>query len=603
MKGRRGMSDDKEVAARVTHEKRNKKLLVQVGLIVAGIFILVIACAAAILVKGSLNTYFRGKEEIFEGFLNQITDEALNVAGPTWLFDFFEEHPEEVRDSDPTENDQSLWNFQMIRVTKGDFENEKLAGDYLNSLTFEEQLSYAQCMFDYMNDIISVYKWFMPSEDIILFDPNGEKGGFVFSIAEMTMTSATSGLGTYVDYKPEEHPALKKIINGKADLAFEQYHDKESDEYLYIGFKAIKFSGKLCGVLAIIHPWTDVHSDVMRMELIMVLVIGGALIILAVLLLLFLNHSVIRPVTKVKQGVREYIQDKDSSRIVEEMSQIKQKNELGDLADDIAEMAVEIDKYNEENIRLYKDREKLATEMDFAARIQMDVLPKKFPEHDAFEIFASMDPAKDVGGDFYDFFFIGETQLGMVIADVSDKGVPAALFMMVSKRLIREYATSGLDLKYVMEEANNSLCEGNENQMFVTAWVGILDLTTGEVRAVSAGHEYPMLKLESGKFEILKDRHGPALGTMEGMSYREYSFMMPKDGTLFVYTDGAPEATNKDKEMFGMDRMIEALNEDPELSPVDLIAHMTKSINAFVGDAPQFDDLTMLSVKYKGMDY
>ena len=594
------MPEESRVTKEVTHEKKNKKLLVQVGIIVAGVFVLVIAVAAAIMVKGSLNSYFKGKEEMFGGFLNQITDQAFDFAGRSWFFDFCEAHPEEVRSGETTQEEASEWAMRMISATDGEYRNEELASKYLEALSYEEQLSYAQCMFAYVNEVMAVYKWFMPREDIFIFDPYGDDKGFVFAVAAEDVTPETSGLGTHVDYKQEDHPALKKVLSGKSYMAFEQYYDKESGEYQYIGFKKLEYGGNNSGILTLVHSWTDVHSDIMRLEFYMVLVVGGVLILLAILLLLFMNRSVIKPLTRVKQGMREYIQDKDSVRLVEKMGQIKQKNELGALADDIAELAVEIDNYNNENVRLIKDKEKSVTEMEMASRIQMDALPKQFPKHQAFEIYASMNPAKDVGGDFYDFFFIGDRQLGMVIADVSDKGVPAALFMMVAKKLLREYTTSGLELQYVMEEANDSLCEGNTNQMFVTVWLGVLDLTTGVVHAVSAGHEYPMLKLDSGRFEILKDKHGPALGTMEGMKYKEYTFTLPENGTLFVYTDGAPEATNASKEMFGMDRMLEVLNRDPELTPVELINNMTWAINTFVDVAPQFDDLTMLCVKYKG---
>ena len=595
------MTEDNKPQKTASHDKKNKKLLVQVGLIVASVFVFVIAGAAAILVQGSLSTYFKAKEELFGGLMNKISIEAFSIGGAEWFFDFVEEHPGEIKAGTSDNIDAEKWNDRISEATGGDKENKEKAEQYINSLSYEEQLSYAQSMYSYMDEVIMIYRWFLPKEGIVLFDPKGEQRGFVFSGETIGKSIDNSSLGSYSDYDPEDHPALKKVLNGKTDMAFEQYKDKETGEYLYIGFKAIKFNGNLRCVLAIVHSWTDVHSDVMRMELLMVLLIGGVLMVLAVLLLHFLNRSVIKPLTRVKEGMREYIQNKDSAKIVEQMSMIRQKNELGALADDIAELAVEIDNYNDENVHLFKEKEKIATEMSLASRIQMDALPKKFPEHEAFEIYASMNPAKDVGGDFYDFFFIGDMKLGMVIADVSDKGVPAALFMMVAKRLLREYTTSGLDLEYVMYEANDSLCEGNENQMFVTAWLGVLDLKTGLVRAVSAGHEFPMLKLGSGKFEILKDKHGPALGAMEGVFYREYRFTLPKEGTLFVYTDGAPEATNAAGEMFGTGRMIRTLNEDPELTPEELARRMTKSINEFVGEAPQFDDLTMLCLKYKGM--
>ena len=207
-----------------------------------------------------------------------------------------------------------------------------------------------------------------------------------------------------------------------------------------------------------------------------------------------------------------------------------------------------------------------------------------------------MTPAKEVGGDFYDFFLIDEDHLGMVIADVSGKGVPAALFMMMSKIMIDNYATSGISPKEVLEKTNDQICKNNEEEMFVTVWFGILTISTGHVVAANAGHEYPILKTADGDFTLFKEPHGFVVGGMEGISYKQYEFDIEHGGTLFVYTDGVAEATNTEEEQFGTDRMLTVLNQNQDSSLEDLLHNMKSAVDEFVGEAEQFDDLTMLAI-------
>ena len=211
-----------------------------------------------------------------------------------------------------------------------------------------------------------------------------------------------------------------------------------------------------------------------------------------------------------------------------------------------------------------------------------------------------MTPAKEVGGDLYDFFDIDETHLGLVIGDVSGKGVPASLFMMIAKLLIREYAMAGGNPAEVLGKANKTLCENNKNEMFVTAWFGILDRTTGKIIAASAGHEFPILRDPDGEYRLIKDKHGFVLGGMDISRYRDYELELKPGGTILVYTDGAPEATNASDELFGTDRMLESLNRHLSDPPRELVEHLKEDIDAFVGDAPQFDDLTALCVQWNG---
>ena len=243
------------------------------------------------------------------------------------------------------------------------------------------------------------------------------------------------------------------------------------------------------------------------------------------------------------------------------------------------------------------------TELNMATEIQMSMLPltfPAFPDRSEFDIYASMDPAKEVGGDFYDFFLIDDDHLATVIADVSGKGVPAALFMMSSKILLNDHATIGGSPAEILERVNKLVYANNKAHMFVTVWLGILEISTGKLTSASAGHEYPMINV-NGKYELLKDKHGLAIGAMPNSKYKDTEITLNKGDSVFVYTDGVAEATDANNELFGTDRTLEALNAIPDgVSQKEILAGVRSAVDAFVKEAPQFDDLTMLGLKYFG---
>ncbi|MBQ0066332.1 MAG: PP2C family protein-serine/threonine phosphatase [Firmicutes bacterium] len=246
----------------------------------------------------------------------------------------------------------------------------------------------------------------------------------------------------------------------------------------------------------------------------------------------------------------------------------------------------------------------ISTELNLATHIQTAVLPNSFPAYpnkNEFDIYASMHPAKEVGGDFYDFYFLDDDHFAMVIADVSGKGIPAALFMMVSKAIIKNQAANTYSPAEILAKVNTQLCENNDMDMFVTVWLGILEVSTGKLVASNAGHEYPALKRSNGKFELFTDKHSLALGCFPSIKYRNYDIQLHPGDCLYVYTDGVTEATNKDQELFGTNRMIEALNEKTDEKISQKLATVMNNIQGFVQDAPQFDDITMMILKYNGM--
>ena len=256
-----------------------------------------------------------------------------------------------------------------------------------------------------------------------------------------------------------------------------------------------------------------------------------------------------------------------------------------------------------EQENMIKEQERIVKELSTARQIQKSVLPHifpPFPDRAEIDLFATMDPAKDVGGDFYDFYFIDEDHLCLVIADVSGKGIPAALFMMLSKRILEDLARQEPTPSTILEKTNDLLCDNNQAEMFVTVWLGILEISTGKLTAANAGHEFPAICKKGGSFELYKDTHGFVVGGMEGVHYKGYDLQLNPGDKLFVYTDGVPEATDGSGEMFGTDRMITALRSCTDNTPEEILQGVKSAVDSFVGDAEQFDDLTMMCLEYKG---
>ncbi len=320
----------------------------------------------------------------------------------------------------------------------------------------------------------------------------------------------------------------------------------------------------------------------------------------------YAEYHITIPIEKLAQIAGDYIhtggeETLDTRTIVERCNRYAYiHSEVGNLAEALRDMALRLEHYIEYVTKAAANQERIRAELNVAAQIQADMLPAVFPKRKDFSIFASMHPAKEVGGDFYDFFMVDETHLAMAIADVSGKGIPAALFMVISRTLIKNQVLMNQGPGEVLANVNQQLCENNQAQMFVTVWLAILDLRSGELRAANAGHEYPALRRAGGQFELIKDKHGFVLAGMENMRYREYTWQLHAGDTLFVYTDGVPEATNAANALFGSERMLAALNTAETKEPAIILETVRQAVNTFVGEAEQFDDLTMLALTYHG---
>ena len=366
----------------------------------------------------------------------------------------------------------------------------------------------------------------------------------------------------------------------------------------------------------------DVMAD--RMEFLQAVLLAIALAVVAacVIFVLLVNRFVVGPINQVARAALQYVSDRRSSEggetsapagripasgdrsIAISQLDIRTGDEIQSLAEAIKTMELEINEYIQDLTAVTAEKERIGAELNVATQIQADMLPRifpAFPERTEFDIYATMNPAKEVGGDFYDFFLVDDDHLAVVIADVSGKGVPAALFMVIAKTLIKNHAQNQESPGAVFTQTNGQLCEGNDAGLFVTAWMGILEISTGKFTYVNAGHNPPLLKRAGGQFEWLKSRPGFVLAGMEGVRYRENTLQLEPGDRLYLYTDGVTEATNGAQELFGEERLQQALNDNADLPVEELLPRIKNCIDTFVGDADQFDDITMLGLSYKGV--
>lgn len=367
-------------------------------------------------------------------------------------------------------------------------------------------------------------------------------------------------------------------------------------------------SGEICFFTLVDVTLEDMFVDIGKYVLQSTLAVVLVIALLSWVLFMYIERSLVKPLNLIAKAAQGYARDRlagDKNNNYFSSLDIHTGDEVENLSLVMADMEQDLAKYEENLTRITAERQRIETELSLAARIQAEVLPSDFPafpEQTKFDICASMESAREVGGDFYDFFLIDNDHLYMAIADVSGKGVPAALFMMSSKSILVNNAMMGKTPAQILCDANASICVNNPERMFVTVWLGILEISTGKLTASNAGHEYPVLRQPDGEFKLINDKHGVLIGARKGMKYTEYELTLEKGAKLFVYTDGVPEAADAQENLFGVDRMLAALNENPDDSPAELLADVRRAVDGFVQDAEQYDDLTMLCIEYKGRD-
>jgi sigma-B regulation protein RsbU (phosphoserine phosphatase) len=342
-------------------------------------------------------------------------------------------------------------------------------------------------------------------------------------------------------------------------------------------------------------------SNIQRIFLIILMIFGALLIVFAfaeVRVSRRLATDITGPIVTLTDNVRHMKSREDLGGDLH----METGDEIEELADAFTDMTVRLRKYIENLTMVTAEKERIGTELAVATGIQSSMLPcifPPFPGRSEFDLYAIMDPAKEVGGDFYDFFLIDKNTLCLVVADVSGKGVPAALFMVITKTLIKNNAQDGMQPAEVFEKVNNLLCENNDANMFVTAFMGYLDIPTGHFTFVNAGHNPPLIK-QTGSFKLLPLKPGFVLAGLDDTSYRSSEITLSAGDTLCLYTDGAVEAVNSDFELFSEERMIAVADSEDTSDLKTLVTDIKSAIDDFASGVEQFDDITLLAFRYNG---
>lgn len=347
---------------------------------------------------------------------------------------------------------------------------------------------------------------------------------------------------------------------------------------------------------------TQIGYSIIQLALVISLFIIFVLAFALNLYFYYTKREVLKPILQL-DGATKNLVDKLKRNEKTQHLNIRTNDEIESLSHSFESMEENLRNYIIENNAITAEREQIKAQLSLATGIQSDMLIKEFPpfpERTEFDIYASMNPAREVGGDFYDFFLIDDNQLALVIADVSGKGFPAALFMMRTMLMIQSLATNTDNPALILEKLNKLICKNNDSKMFVTVWLGILDLNTGVLKASNAGHEFPIIKEPGKQFELYKDKHSFVVGGKKKTKFKEYELVLQPGTTLFLYTDGVPEATNSDGVRFQIDNTLGALNKNPNASVRELVKTVATDVSDYVLDAEQFDDLTMLCIEYKG---
>ncbi len=575
---------------------------------------------AALFVVGVLTTgllTWFSEQKLSENSVRQQTERlAGQVAGEAgralleypacpWLLDYWYQHAEDMDieyDADFSAQTATAGKVRLLAAHAPELQLRYASAQELEALAPKDQQLCAEILYSWLITRIDEIKQTYQVDYLfcVVTDPPYDRQFFLFSGADPGAVRGSNyedvyTLGVTVTVAESQQVAMEHAIRDDNSLA-------DAGDYVDYYDYLTSFDGHAV-LIGMTYNLTDLRSSIRTQAISGTTYAVLNQLSLSLLCLTLIYIFVLRPLKKVQTNIRLYRRTKDSAAVIADLEQIRPGNEIGELSEDIRDLALEIDSYTRQIETVTAEKQRVSTELSMATQIQAGMLPgifPPFPERSEFDLYASMDPAREVGGDFYDFFLVDDDHLCMVMADVSGKGVPAALFMMASKIILSNNAMMGKSPAQILADTNTAICANNKMEMFVTVWLGILEISTGRLTAANAGHEYPVLMQPGGSFALVKDKHGFVIGGMEGMHYREYELQLKPGAKLFLYTDGVPEATDSSQALFGSDRMLEALNRDRDATPEQLLRSVRSAADAFVGDAEQFDDLTMLCMEYRG---
>ena len=522
-----------------------------------------------------------------------------------WLLSYCHQNADELDieyDADYRTGTQTEGKYRLLLQRHPEFHLRYASEEEISMLPEEDQKLYAEITYSWLITRINKIKRSHGVDYLfcVLADPDYHTQFFLLSAADANSVRGTKyeqvyPLGVTVTVSENQSEAMRAAHEKNAHLAdagnyvdYYSYLEMIDDGDVFIGMTYDLTKLRENGL-----------SKARRGTLYAVtyqFLLSAAYLTMTILL-------VLRPLKKVQKSIRLYTVKKDSREVERDLEHIRGGNEIARLSRDVISLTKEIDDYVAHIKTITSERERISAELSMAKQIQAAMLPSvfpAFPERTEFDLYATMEPARMVGGDFYNFFLIDDDHLCVMLADVSGKGIPAALFMMATMIVLEDCARMGQSAAEILSRTNEVICQNNEKEMFLTVWLGILEISTGKLTAANAGHEYPIIRNPDGSYEILKDKHCFVIGGLSGSRYTEYTLQLSPGSKIFVYSDGLPEATDAREKMFGMERTLRVLNENPSTSPKDTLIRVRQAVSEFVGDAEQFDDLTMLCLEYKG---
>ena len=453
---------------------------------------------------------------------------------------------------------------------------------------------------DMLYDIFS-YDSSITSFQIIV--PN-EEDVLILWYADRNYSVGFVPMKTHRPYHEGEREMLSHMINESVDDELYIYHE-DGHSYGTSAYPLFDSSASAAAFMEIDISIDEIVNSILTLMGSIAIIFAVCMVAVFILDFFVFKKQIIRPVTELKEmseGVVDRLKNEYDAPVI---TDIHTGDEIESLAHSFEDMVVSLKSYIKENTEMTAEKKRISTELELASEIQSGRLPSvfpPFPDRKEFDIFASMTPAKEVGGDFYDFFLVNENTLGLVMADVSGKGIPAALFMMEAMITIENMAAKESGPAAILDRVNQALCANNKNEMFVTVWLGFLDLKSGLLKAANGGHLYPILQMPGKPFEEYKDKHSFMVGVRKKTTYKEYELTLLPGSRLFLYTDGVTEARDAGDNMFRIQRTLDALNQAADGTPEELLHAVQQSISEFTKDAEQFDDLTMMCLHYHGAD-
>ena len=558
--------------------------------------------SGAIMKRIADRNVLRERDALSSGILADVEKSMKEYQSYEWVFDYLIAHNSDGLDLEYDSSEKTAIKEAEFLSRQPGLTLTGVTADQLEKMSAEDQKTFAEIIYNHwmrrLNDMKQAYD--ASYLYIVAVDDNYVDGTFLLTASDGTRERGTGFdnayiLGKQVQVTPDQAETFRNLTVQNDRFVYSQDY---ADRYRYL-FRI----GEMHVITGMTFEIASIRADVEKQLLPNVTYNTALQLLLSVFYLIYIFFFAFKPLKKVKENVQEYAETKNSEKVRAQLGEIHYKNEIGDLARGVSAMTEEIDSHLLEIQKITTEKERISAELNIAQKIQTDMLPNifpPFPQFSSFDIHATMRPAKEVGGDFYDFFMVDKTHVALVIADVSGKGVPAALFMVISKTMIKNRAMLGGTPGEILRDVNDQLCANNASDFFVTVWMAIIDVETGNGVSVNAGHEHTVIRRAGSSYELLRYRHSPPLAIMEGAKFKEHEFKLNPGDRIFVYTDGVPEATNQKDELFGTDRMLSSLNQHSEFSLEDILRQLQDDIDIFAEGAMQFDDITMLVFDYLG---